>query len=421
MVHCFKGLTASPVAVKEKYVSPVTHAVSPRIFIYDLPKKFTENCFWIFGCEKLRDRIRGSRYHTTDGDNADYYLIPHKEPITEDLIIEMFDYIRHTWPFFNATKAKRQARHMMILECEHGPSDCSFEGPIRMNKPGSKLPDDINPANPERNVMFLTLNGVQDGMHREACLDCFQRGKDIQLVTHNNHLCGPLCGFTLERLRELSPFSRIDANGDTLPHARVPDYSTRNITLFFSGQAGWRRVDDPSGRYPLLAYHRDRPGWAVFDTFEPPPEVARERPPHEKVDYAAYMSSSVFCASPLGKYGGDPDRYLPAILLGCIPVVFGSTRHVAMANPLEEHPEILWESFSVQVHNEDIEHLDEILAAITPERLSQMRTALKEVWPRFLYTSIYGTYLGEDGSRDAFDALMVVMARRLVTRKHTSL
>eukprot|EP00899_Mesostigma_viride_P004458 jgi/Mesvir1/14012/Mv21628-RA.1 len=407
-----------PVPKPPEYISPVTNAVSPRIYIYDLPRKFTDGCFWGFGCERFRNRVRDSRYHTTDGDNADYYLIPHKEPIPQDLIIEMFDYIRHTWPFFNATKAKRQARHMMILECEHGPGDCSFDRPLRMNKPGSKLPDDINPANPERNVMFLTLNGVADMFNRHGqtahdCLDCFERSKDIQLVTHNNHLCGPLCGFTLERLRELSPFSAFEANGQLRARPADPIGTGRDLTVFFSGQAAVRDLNDLSGRYQLLYYHKDRPGWAIFDTYEAPPEMRGVHRPHTKVDYAHYMRRSVFCASPLGKYAGDPDRYVPAILLGCIPIVFGATDRWEIANPFDEHPEMKWGDFSVQVKNEDIKNLHETLAAISPERVAAMQAAIERIWPRFVYSSIYGSYMGEDGTRDAFDALMGVLRQRL--------
>ena len=32
------------------------------------------------------------------------------------------------------------------------------------------------------------------------------------------------------------------------------------------------------------------------------------------------MASSDFCFSPLGQTQGDSDRYLPAVLYGCIPV-----------------------------------------------------------------------------------------------------
>jgi hypothetical protein len=50
------------------------------------------------------------------------------------------------------------------------------------------------------------------------------------------------------------------------------------------------------------------------------------------------MLSSRFCLSPLGQFGGDSDRYLPAILYGCVPVM----THRLEAMPLSEHPEMRW-------------------------------------------------------------------------------
>ena len=58
-----------------------------------------------------------------------------------------------------------------------------------------------------------------------------------------------------------------------------------------------------------------------------------------------------------------------------------------------------------------------ICFALPPPQVGKMRAALKEVWPRLLWTTLYnkahGPYLGEDGSRDAFHTIMQILAARV--------
>ena len=54
------------------------------------------------------------------------------------------------------------------------------------------------------------------------------------------------------------------------------------------------------------------------------------------------LQDSDFCYSPLGGNGGDTDRYVPAILFGCLPVLLNSAFgephpfRILQALPLEE-------------------------------------------------------------------------------------
>lgn len=89
--------------------------------------------------------------------------------------------------------------------------------------------------------------GLMDGpaAGRDECLVCFQRGKDIQIATAQN-TCGPLCGYTVERLREKSLWMnatspqhklrgeqlRRHANRLKWAHALTDD---RPHTLFYGG------------------------------------------------------------------------------------------------------------------------------------------------------------------------------------------
>lgn len=158
-------------------------------------------------------------------------------------------------------------------------------------------------------------------------------------------------------------------------------------------------------------HHAERPGFRIVQSF------VNNEPVVINTTFAEDMSNSTFCYCPLGHDAGDTDRYIPAILFGCIPVMLTTSvkhgRPVPMAMPFEEHPDIDWSSFSVQVPLEELATLHETLAALTHSDLRRMRHAMSRVWRRFLWTGIYGSYLGESGAEDAFETLMGVLRWRL--------
>ena len=53
---------------------------------------------------------------------------------------------------------------------------------------------------------------------------------------------------------------------------------------------------------------------------------------------APSMRASRYCLSPLGQFNGDSDRYLPAVLYGCVPIM---TNRLEIM-PLSEHPDMRW-------------------------------------------------------------------------------
>ena len=106
---------------------------------------------------------------------------------------------------------------------------------------------------------------------------------------------------------------------------------------------------------------------------------------------------------------------MPAILHGCIPVMTGGTKGTPIAAPIEEHPDVFWPDFSVEVLIDDLEELNRYLQHLEriPGRLDRMQHALGHVWPRFLWNTIYNhTYLGEDGSTDGFRTVMDILLMR---------
>lgn len=118
------------------------------------------------------------------------------------------------------------------------------------------------------------------------------------------------------------------------------------------------------------------------------------------------------------------------MLFGCIPVFFSSRE----AKPLEDlAPEIEWSRASVTVEPEQVPRLHEVLGQIAPIERVRMRLAMRPLWRRLLFSSFpvgsismyrkkgdwapslatrNASYLGEDGSVDAFDGVMRVLRAR---------
>ena len=81
---------------------------------------------------------------------------------------------------------------------------------------------------------------------------------------------------------------------------------------------------------------------------------------------------------------GDSDRYLPALLYGCIPVL--SDRIEAM--PLDELPEMQWTSATLGLEREMISKLPGLLTeAVGPRLEASMRALHPPMLERLLYTS----------------------------------
>jgi len=144
------------------------------------------------------------------------------------------------------------------------------------------------------------------------------------------------------------------------------------------------------------------------------------------------MLQADFCGSPPGWNGGDSDRYLPAILLGCIPVFFSKREF----RPFEEILD--WDQFSLRVSKHEIPKLHEIIGNISSAKVVKMRRAMAQAWERLLFSSYtpsheslgnlrdFGfspgmnaklpnitSYLGEDGRHDAFEGVMAVLRDRV--------
>jgi len=242
-------------------------------------------------------------------------------------------------------------------------------------------------------------------------LVCFQWGKDIQLVTGQN-TCGPLCGYSKDALRAWSMWSP-----EASAEARAAHANRTNV-MFYGGRIHAFRGDtDTSGRAQLLR-HTNRTGWRIVNTMGDDPD--KPLPVEVRSAYKSFaeeMSRSEFCYSPLGQFEGDTDRYVAAIMFGCIPVMLKTAvlgdKRVPMAQPCEERLDL--STFAVLVDVDDVPtRLPDILDRVTHAKRRRMRAVMKRVFRRFLWSSIYGSYLGaDDGTGDAFETLIDVFRHRV--------
>jgi hypothetical protein len=91
------------------------------------------------------------------------------------------------------------------------------------------------------------------------------------------------------------------------------------------------------------------------------------------------MLDATFC----GVFPGNGWGHIETpIALGCIPVVVQDAILTPWENVLDFH------AYAVRIARKDLPRLPDILRAIAPERIEQMRRAMDRVWERFTYSSL---------------------------------
>ena len=113
----------------------------PRVHIYEIPRTVVPAPTAWRNVRGLYVWLLRSRFYEANPRCADYFLI-NSHPVNREggvdvgdvRMMQLFDYVRHTWPFFNHSLRHGTARHFMLLPCDHGPGDCAFSRPIVPNK-----------------------------------------------------------------------------------------------------------------------------------------------------------------------------------------------------------------------------------------------------------------------------------------------
>jgi len=386
--------------------------LSPRVHVYDLPAALLSTPCVAWPCRDVVPHLLASPYYEPNASLADVFWVPHHGPFTAggrkpgEWAAAVWAHLRAAHPYLNASIAAGRVDHFIMLECDHGPGDCGY---LAGDATVGALPAFWNPADPGRVVGHVMVHGMRDGMEGgfETCRVCFQRGKDVYVPVEKNNACGPLCGYNLSTLAARSLWA----------HERTALPAPRTHEFFFAGSldaaAG---MTDVNGRAQVFLAHGSRPGWRVVNTRGDPGLGLARAPP---VDFAAEMSEAVFCYSPLGGGTGPADRYVAAILFGCIPVMLRSTlmegwKSYPLSQPFDDLLD--WESFAVLVDLLDLPQLHTMLSGIGFAQRRRMQVNMGRVWRKLLFTSLYGSYLGENGHRDAFHMMVQSMGVRAAAR-----
>jgi hypothetical protein len=363
---------------------------------------------WSFGLYAIVPFLKKSKAYTPDPAKAVYHLLPERNPWSRD---ECTGLTVHRWlereyaPYFSNNRTNIFI-HMSFCDLV---TDCSYTAhPEWMN-----YPPEFRPSSPSRRYMYLAWNGRADGADDDTeCTGCIQNNKDIVLPTAEN-ACGPLCGHAeLADLRRLAVWNSDSPKQLIAALQYVRTWPKRPIFMYWSGQVRPNIVDfrnDISGRAEFYHLYGNRTDSVVINSYDWDNDVAvkPDAPPVLET-----MRNSTFCFSPLGRIGGDHDRYIPALLTGCIPILLRGTFHNGKKQAYN-HPfsqVIDWQKVAVLVEPEDVSRLPEILGRVN---VQSKRAHVFDVWRRLLYTSHYGSYLGEDGSDDALHTLIDILHLKL--------
>lgn len=391
---------------------PSSHpSIAVQIFVYpDRLPPYTAAALWRFN--ELRRGILTSSLLAHAEDDADFFLLSSTRDLIDDQtspqrnsdVASMFRNLAH----YNGSS--KRITHFLLSPCDTGPLECMYKSgwgakcdfddtlfrspqqcmreKARVGSHG-RLPASIQPFNRRRKLGFITLTG-------DLVRSAHVVGLDIRLPSDDGHQCGPLCGMrhlarkaALEKLRRLSPWGR--AANETVRQLHV----RRRLIFFWSGKV--TSLHDERRR--LYTHHRRRPGFLVH-------QATGDEDTSNDGWLPEQMAESDFCGSPPGQNGGDSDRYLPAVLYGCIPVFFT----VGEGRPFEEV--LPWDEISLTVTPDQIPRLHSSLASLNQSTIITMRMRMRHVWERLLWTRACGSYLGEDGHADALSAFTRVLQRR---------
>lgn len=343
-----------------------------------------------------------------------------------------FGYIRDTFPFWNRSVQQGVPRHLMHLPCDHGPGDCAYTRPIMAHKysPSKRARvggqnkmaigreeivakwgdawEALNPASPARLVIFLQYNGWADGLRNSDgyCLNCFQPGLDIRMPSPEGHECGVQCGLHVKFNAskgdswyiptELQRVLLRQEMGQSHTRRRLSSTTAAVDVGFVANIARARRLLRPPTASCLFSWTgavRGRsnptrsellkmastPNVCIANTAEDKSTRVHKQMPSIPVN----MRRSRFCYSPRGWDQGDSDRYLPALLYGCVPIM--SDRMEAM--PLAELPDMPWNESALAIERQHLSEAVELLSSLPRGSEERMRRQGIQMMERLLYTT----------------------------------
>jgi hypothetical protein len=254
---------------------------------------------------------------------------------------------------------------------------------------GCRLPPGIRPSSPTRIWAGLQFSGNP----RSPVF--FQRGRDIVIPQMlllrggGSHADQPSC----EQMASTSPLSATFKRRDL--------HRNRSMAVWFGGHPG-----HGDARTKMFQLHARRPGFALVNSQQ------RGHVPRDAVNMSL---SSAFCWVPRGQGQGDPTRHMVAIFHGCVPIFTLGRADDDDALPFDEL--LPWHRFSLRVPTTGLHNLHSVVNAVLRRRgsLEAMQAELGCAWRSLFWTSLKGSCFGEGVRGDAFDALILVLRRRVAT------
>ncbi|KAG1659278.1 hypothetical protein FOA52_008207 [Chlamydomonas sp. UWO 241] len=356
---------------------------APRIYVYELPPNMTNvlhnparldrPLYYLFWQRLLSAGVR-----VADGDEADYYFMPIKARmggVDSSNAIAAVEYVRRHWPWWDEHGGGE--RHLVVQTGDMGRRD--------MTRAAQAL---------YTNATWLTHWGLYEN-HTFAGWEAAHRpGHDIVIPVYVQPALVSSYGMDATPLHPGS-------------EKRVA-VENKNQTFFFAGRICGDRKEPQPGVFPNCKNDKGKDGYSAGTRqqlhYHHANRTGFQVVTHTKT-YGHDMASSVFCGAPTG--GGHGKRNVLVTVLGCIPVTVTDKVY----QPFE--PEIHWDDFSVALLEADLPRLHEVLAAVTPERRSQMHAALWCGAQHLFWSSLYGSILGDDGRYDAFETVMEILRMRL--------
>ena len=409
--HCQPGYWGIDCSINEAALS-ARHADSsaprPRIYIYEMPPRFTSwmgtfrkgdwtHDHWYGADVIMHHELLKSPHRTLDPEEADFFFIPvylslgyythryyfkHFTNTAAVVLRAALQYVNETWPYFGRNGGKD---HILVFSQDQGNRF------VRSLVPQSK------------NIIHIHHWGAPSQVQvDDSPIGDHIVGHDITTPPFHEGQAKMNRWFppSSQELAPLRP-ATMQTSAQDLNFSRV---------LFFSGKMNfnWGRHYSLGVRQAVYRAHKADPNFLV---------MAFDNGVQEKLPLEVHVqnyATSKFCLAPAG-YGFSSRQY-ECVFVGCVPVIIQDDVEMAFEEVLP------WKRFSVRVNFSDVPLLPQILAAIPKESVASMRRGLGCIWPRMLWLAprLYtqrtpgGEPMMERGRPfDAFSTTMWTLRRRL--------
>ena len=404
--------------------------VRPRIYVYDVPPRFTS---WLGAMRRgdwtrdhwygvdvmLHQQLLRSKYRTLDPEEADYFFIPlhlslgyyshryyfkHFTQPAHKPLRDVLAYVRATWPYFDRHGGKD---HIVVMTQDQG----------------NRF---VRQSVPEAAPLIMIHHW---GAPRSCIVD--GSGQGDHLVGHD--ITVPPFHGEQARLNRWLP-AKVKPGAEAIAKCRggaatsagcsepeirptqlraTPQEADFKQLLFFSGKMNlnWGRAYALGVRQAVYRAHRNHSRFLIM-TFD---NGVFEKVPFER--HVANYATSKFCLAPAG-YGFSSRQY-ECVLVGCVPVIIQDDVEMAFEEVLP------WHRFALRVRFEDIPILPQLLSRIPASHVARLRRGLGCIWPRMLWLApnLY-SQPGLDADptvlaarpHDAFETTMRTLRLRLAAR-----